>query len=66
MIFMLFNHLSNRKKLFVDVYKFIHLNVAIALFLAYLVFAGGGKLGAKNPVRMIIIMTMCICILYFV
>ena len=39
------------KKLFVAVHNFVHLNLAIALFAGYLIFAVGVELGAKNEVH---------------
>ena len=39
-----------RKKLFTAVHNFVHLNLAIALFLAYLVFAIGVDLGSRDTV----------------
>jgi len=41
-----------RKKLFSAVHNFVHLNLAVALFLAYFTFAVGIELAAKNKVRM--------------
>ena len=43
--------LTCRKKLFTAVHNFVHLNLAIALFFGYLVFAVGVELAAKNEVR---------------
>ena len=42
--------LSYRKALFSAVHNFIHLNLAIALFIAYLTFAVGIELAARNEV----------------
>ena len=42
--------ISCRKTLFTEVHNLVHLNLAIALFVAYLVFAVGVELGAKNEV----------------
>ena len=40
-----------RRNLFSQVHYFIHLNLAIALFLAYLVFVLGIQLARKSEVR---------------
>ena len=40
-----------RKNLFSAVHNFIHLNLSIALFVGYIVFAVGVELAAKNTVR---------------
>ena len=42
--------LACRKKLFSAVHNFVHLNLAIALFVGYLVFTIGVELAAKNEV----------------
>ena len=42
-----------RKKLFSTVHNFVHLNLAIALFAGYLIFAVGVELAAGNEVRML-------------
>ena len=45
-------HLINcRRNLFLAVHNFVHLNLAIALFAGYLIFAVGVELGAKNKVQ---------------
>ena len=41
---------SYRKSLFSAVHNFVHLNLAITLFIGYLVFAVGIELGARNKV----------------
>lgn len=40
-----------RKKIFTSLHYFVHLNLSIALFLAYLVFAVGVEWAAKNEVK---------------
>ena len=40
-----------RKKLFSAVHNFVHLNLAIALFVGYLVFTVGVELATKNEVN---------------
>jgi len=39
-----------RKKLFKEVHNFVHLNLAIALFVGYLTFAIGVELATSNKV----------------
>ena len=39
-----------RKELFIAMHNFVHLNLAIALFVGYLVFAVGVELAADNDV----------------
>ena len=43
------------KKLFTAVHNFVHLNLAIALFIGYLVFAVGVELAKDNKVEYITI-----------
>ena len=43
--------LTCSKKLLIAVHNFVHLNLAIALFVGYLIFAVGMELGAKNEVQ---------------
>ena len=45
-----FNHLCS-KKLFSAVHNFVHLNLAIALFVGYLTFAVGVELAKDNEVE---------------
>ena len=40
----------HRKKLFIAVHNFVHLNLAISLLAGYLVFALGVELAASNMV----------------
>ena len=41
---------THRKKLFTAVHNFVHLNLAISLFIGYLIFAVGVELGRNNKV----------------
>ena len=42
---------KHRKELFKSVHMLVHLNLAISLFLAYLVFAAGAEPGTSSKVQ---------------